>query len=394
MAMATATPALDLMETVEALSPLIREHSDRAEREKRLPQPVAEALRDAGLFRMFRPTSREGLGLDPVSEFRVAEALARVDAAAAWNVQVCSAADLYGAWFSEPASREIFGGREAVVAGAFNPRRRAEAVDGGYVVTGRTSFNSNCHGATWMIGLADVFDGDAPRLMADGQPQTLLTAIPAEECEIIDNWDTLGMCGTGSHDVAVERVFVPSARAVPFGPLERASGPYDQPVYRMAMWLTVGCHAAVALGVARAAIDDALALGSRVPAYTQGSLRDRSTVQLRLALAEGRLQGARAYFHAAHARAWEALFDRTELTIEEKARCQMASSTAVLTAREAVDLVHGCVGTAGIREGQRFERHFRDIHVITQHAFVSEARLEAVGQILLGMEPDWGFFAF
>ena len=65
-----------------------------------------------------------------------------------------------------------------------------------------------------------------------------------------------------------------------------------------------------------------------------------------------------------------------------------------LTAAEVVDLVHACVGTAGIREEQRFQRHFRDAHVITQHAFLSEARLEAVGQILFGLEPDWGFFAF
>jgi alkylation response protein AidB-like acyl-CoA dehydrogenase len=66
----------------------------------------------------------------------------------------------------------------------------------------------------------------------------------------------------------------------------------------------------------------------------------------------------------------------------------------VLTAAEVVDLVHSCVGTAGVRIEQRFQKHFRDVHVITQHAFVSEARLESVGQIMFGLDPDWGFFSF
>jgi alkylation response protein AidB-like acyl-CoA dehydrogenase len=78
--------------------------------------------------------------------------------------------------------------------------------------------------------------------------------------------------------------------------------------------------------------------------------------------------------------------------MSKKARCQLASTNVVMTAAEVVDLIHSCVGTSGIREEQRFQRYFRDAHVITQHAFVCEARLEAVGQIMFGLEQDWGFF--
>lgn len=393
MAMAeTADPGL--FEKIQELEPLIRDHASRGERERRLPKPVCDALRDAGFFRMFRPQCRGGLGLDPVSEFQVAEALARVDSATAWNVQVSNASELFAGWFSDTASQEIYGAPEAIVAGAFNPHRRAVVEPGGYRISGRTPFNSNCHGATWLIGLADVYDGEKPRLDEDGQPQTLLTATPADEVEIIDNWNTLGMCGTGSHDVQLTDVFVPAERAVPFGPLETPCAAYDNPLSRIAIWATVGCHASVALGVARAAIDGLAELGSKVPAYTENTLRDSSRVQLRLARAEGKLAAARAFFHAAFEEVWAAVKARGELALGEKARCQLASSNAVLSAAEAVDLVHSCVGTAGIRAEQDFQRHFRDAHVITQHAFVSEARLESVGQVLLGLEPDWGFFSF
>lgn len=394
MAMAATLQTEDLYRTLADLEPLIREHAVETERGKRLAAPVAAALRDAGFFRMLRPRSRGGFEMDPVSEFRVAEALARIDSAAAWNVQVCNASELFGGWFSDAASEQVFGSAGAIVAGAFNPHRRALPVEGGYRVSGRASFNSGCHGATWFIGLADVFDGKTMRVDEAGQPETLLTAIPAGECEIVENWNTLGMCGTGSHDVDVADVFVPSARAVPFGPLGEPAPAYDNPLTLLAIWATVGCHTAVALGVAQAAIDELTELGARVPAYTQSPIRDRGVVQMRLARAEGKLAAARAFFHAAFDEAWAASRARGRLEMREKARCQLASTTVALTVTEVVDLVHSCVGTAGIREEKTFQRHFRDAHVISQHAFLSEARLEDVGQIMFGLEPNWGFFHF
>jgi indole-3-acetate monooxygenase len=394
MATAERLKTEDLFEALERLAPLIRAHASEAERTKRLSPPVVDALRDAGFFRMYRPTARGGLGLGIVTALELGEALARVDGAAAWNVQVCNASELYGGWFSEAASREIFGSPDSIVAGSFNPHRHARSVEGGYRISGRTPFNSNCHAATWVIGLADVFDGDAMRVDETGQPEVLLTAIPATESRIVENWNTLGMCGTGSHDVEVVDVFVPSEHAVPFGPLDRPAPGYDTPLSRLVVWATVSAHAAVALGIAQAAIDELRALGAKVPAYTQNALRDRSRVQLRLAQAEGRLAGARAFFHLAHREAWEIAANRGPLEMQEKARCQLASTMAAQTAAEVVDLVHSCVGTSGIREELPFQRHFRDVHVITQHAFLAEARLEAVGQIMFGLEPDWGFFAF
>jgi alkylation response protein AidB-like acyl-CoA dehydrogenase len=115
---------------------------------------------------------------------------------------------------------------------------------------------------------------------------------------------------------------------------------------------------------------------------------------MRLARAAGKLAAARAFFHAAFDEAWTVAETRGRLEMREKARCQLAGTTSVLAAAEAVELVHSCVGTAGIREEQRFQRHFRDAHVITQHAFLCEARLEAVGQTMFGLEPDWAFFQF
>ena|SRR5206468_8769144 len=70
-----------------------------------------------------------------------------------------------------------------------------------------------------------------------------------------------------------------------------------------------------------------------------------------------------------------------------------AATHAVLEAAKAVDLVHAIVGASGIREEQPFSKHFRDVHVITQHGFVNASKLESFGQIRLGLPPEWPFFA-
>lgn len=389
----TPSPAGPLLDALERMGPTVREHSRRAEADRQLSEPVLSALREAGFYRMFRPVEMGGFGLDPVSEFTVAEELARLDSAAAWNVQVCNASELYGAWFSADAARAVFGCPTAIVAGSFSPRRRAVATDGGYLISGSTPFNSNSHGADWFVGLADVHDGDRLRTDADGLPITLLTAVAAGECRIVENWNTLGLGGTGSHDVEISNAFVPESRAVRFGPLTSPPPNYDNALSRMAVWATAGAHAAVAVGIARAAVEDLITLGAKVPTFTEQALCNRSRVQLRLAQAQGKLLSARSFFHDTYQAAWEAA-DRGDLSLDMKARCQLATTNAVLSCAEAVDLVHACVGTSGIRRELRFEKYFRDVHVVTQHAFLSDARLEAVGQVMFGLEPDWPFFAF
>ena len=384
----------DLFGKIEEIEPLIRENALEAERQRRLSPAVAEALRDAGLFRMFRPQSRRGLELDPVTAFRLIEAVARIDGAAGWNVGISNASEAFGAWLSDAASEEVFGAREAVLAGAFNPPRKAKVVDGGYRLTGRTSFNSNCHTATWFIGLAHVHDGDEPRFDELGNPVTLVTFVPAHESRIIENWETLGLGGTGSHDVEVSDVFVPSARAPLFVPLEKPSRAYSGPFHRVSVWSAIACNAVPALGIAQSAIDELVALGRKVPAYTERSLRDRPVVQQQLARAEGKLSAGRAFFHSAYDHVWKQTLEGRSLEMADRARCQLAASHAVLAAAEAVDLVHAAAGSTGIRNEHRFQRHFRDAHVITQHAFVGATRLEAVGQVMMGLEPDWPFFAF
>jgi indole-3-acetate monooxygenase len=374
---------------------MIRAASAKAEIERRLSPHVSEALREAGCYHLFRPRSRGGLELDPVSAFRVIEELSRIDSAAGWNPFIANASEPFGAWFSDETTAEVFGSPRSVTAGGVFPPRRAVPVEGGYRLSGRSTFNSNCHAATWIVGLAHVYDDGVERLDENGQPVALITLFPQEKAEIIDNWDTLGMRGTGSHDVNVDDLFVPAERAVPLKPLEQPSPAYSGPWHRLTMWPSVGCNAIPALGIAQAAIDEFAELATKkTPTFTTTMLKDRSIVQLRFTQAVAKVESARAYLHEAFDAAWQGALDGRSLDLAGKARLLLASSHAPMAAAEAVDLIHSLAGTAGIRNDQAFQRHFRDVHVITQHAFVSESRMEAVGQVRFGLDPNGPFLHF
>ena len=395
MQTAVRTTVDEVLGRIAELEAMIRAASAEAEIERRLSAHVAEALRDAGCYHLFRPRSRGGLELDPVSAFRVIEELSRIDSAAGWNVALANSIEPFGAWYSDAATAEIFGSTRSVMAGSFFPSRRAVPVGGGYRLSGRCTFNSNCHAATWIVGLAHVYDDGVERLDENGQPIAVITMFPREQAEIIDNWDTLGMRGTGSHDVNVDDLFVPAERAVPFKPLERPSSAYSGPWHRLTAWPSVGSNAIPALGIAQAAIDEFAELATRkTPSYTTTMLKDRSIVQLRFAQAVAKVESARAYLHEVFDAAWQGALDGRSLDLAGRARLQLASSHAPIAAAEAVDLIHSLVGTAGIRNDQAFQRHFRDVHVITQHAYICESRMEAVGQVRFGLDPNWPFLHF
>jgi alkylation response protein AidB-like acyl-CoA dehydrogenase len=388
-----AASVSSLLDAVRQIEPVIRAHAIDAERERRLSDAVVNSIRAHGLNRMMRPRALGGLEVDPITVFQVIEEISRIDSAAGWNLQLTSAADAFGAWFPDEGAKEIFGQPDTTVAGAFFPPRRAVPVDGGYCVTGQTSFASGAHQARWFMGLAHIYDGETPRLTQDGTPVTLLTMCPADDAVILDTWRTLGMRGTGSHDVLMTDVFVPTHRAALLVPLEKPGCSFEGPLYKLTAWAAIAIIAPVTLGIARAAIDDLIELaGQKTPSYLAKPLRNRTTVQAVVGEAEATLGAGRAYLYEALREVWDKALQGYMIDMPGKMKLQLAATYAAAASAKAVDLVHAAAGTTAIRDEHRFQRHFRDVHTITQHAYTSASRYESGGQFFLGVPIEWPFY--
>ena len=115
---------------------------------------------------------------------------------------------------------------------------------------------------------------------------------------------------------------------------------------------------------------------------------------LQVAEAEATLGAGRAYLYATFQENWDVALQGAALTLERKLKMQLATFHAIVCATTAVDLAHAAAGTSSIRNEFKFQQYFRDVHTITQHAFVSASRYESTGALMLGEESDWGFFAF
>jgi hypothetical protein len=128
---------------------IIAKHVDTTERNRRLAPQVVDALRAAGLFRLFTPRALGGLEVDPVTFARVVEEVSTFDSAVGWAFQVNT-----GAWWTSRMSpdgvAELFAdGPDLMMAASFAPPHRADEVPGGYRITGRGPLASGIHDSQW-----------------------------------------------------------------------------------------------------------------------------------------------------------------------------------------------------------------------------------------------------
>ena len=385
-----------LIEAARRIAPVIREHNQEAERERRLSPPVLAALHEAGLLRMFTPRSLGGLETDPLTRALVTEEISGHDTAAGWTLFNPLDWAYLCARLPDEGAEEIYGrGTNVVIAAQFGRPMQAAPVQGGYRITGRAPFVSNCHDANW-IATSAVIAGDQTRPDDKGEPALVMVYLPRESCQVIDTWHVIGMRGTGSNDVAVTDVFVPTARTFPIVPEFTPGSHYRGPLYRFPI---IGISASslppLILAVARRAIDEVSTLAQgKVPVARSTPLRERASAQAKLARAEAALRAGRVLLYDTLSEAWQATVAGDALSLRQKADLLLAMTHAVSSAAEAVELMYSAAGTSGIYTTSPLERCFRDVQVLKHHTFGAETRYETVGQVYLGLPPDFPFVVF
>jgi alkylation response protein AidB-like acyl-CoA dehydrogenase len=387
----------DLLGAVDRIRPIVEGHAHSAETNRQLSDIVYEAMHRAGLFAMLAPKAHGGLELHPVEAMRVWEAVARIDSAAAWNLVMNQAISSYAAWLPAEGACEVFRHGPATTAGAFNPPGTAKRADGGWRITGRVPFCSGCHQAQWLSMPVVETDGNRPLVdPATGQPKTFATFFPRSAATILDTWHTVGMRGTGSTDLAVQDLFVPDRLTAPICPLDKPAPGFEGPLFRMWPWTAILGEATVSVGVAAAAVDEAVQLcKTKTPAYNATPLREQQLVQFQMGKAKSLVEASRdTLYRAASAAFDETSLSKTRLSSDAKVRLQLAVSFAAEASAEAVRYVNDAVGASSIRTGSPFERHFRDVHVLLQHSSKSGARYGSAGRLMFGLENNWVWLNF
>ncbi|MBV1797415.1 acyl-CoA dehydrogenase family protein [Siccirubricoccus sp. G192] len=370
------------------LIPLLEAEGPKIERLRELTPAVLEALYAADFFRLLTPREIGGAAL-PLPDFAlVTEALAEGDASAAWIICQSNVSAMSSATALAPeVARGFFGDRRSGLAwGARNGTARAVAVAGGYRVTGAWDFGSGSRHTPLLGAHVAVFLPDGtPRLRPDGSRDDRTVLFPHSAARIIDDWQSIGLRGTGSDSYGVEDLFIPEAHACM----------RDRPEARrqhgtLSLFASNLCYASgfcgVSLGVARGLLDRlmALARGKTARAGTQAMCDDHA-VQLQVAGLEARWRAARHYLHGTLRETWAAAEATGALTLDQRMALRLATTHAIGEATEVSVACYRAAGTTAVLAGNPFERRFRDAMSVSQHLQGTPWHMEMVGRHLLGV---------
>ena len=207
-----------------------------------------------------------------------------------------------------------------------------------------------------------------------------------EELDIQDNWHVSGLKGTGSSDYIAQDVWVPMER---MGTQANAQSFAGERILRFPRFglLSTPCGA-IALGMARAAIDEVSYVAEeKTPQGSRRTLSERPVLHKDLAIFETELRAARALLFNTVDEVWDKV-ERLSPTLEDRLALRTANVHAMSSAVKVIDRMYTIVGGSSVFEHSPLQRHFRDVHVASQHMMVSESVMELAGRVLMGLDDQ------
>ena len=344
-------------------------HAEQTERERRVPPEVVDEMKRAGMFRALQSRRFGGLESEPSDFFGAIIELGKACPSTAWILGIMGIHQFELANLPLDLQQEILGEEpDTLISSSYAPQGTVEAVEGGFVLNGQWKSSSGVDHATWV-----VLGGIEPARGPEGQPVPRIFYLPLSDVKVLDDWHVMGLGGSGSTSVVLERVFVPQRRSSVRGGFqgrdESAPRVNDAPLYRLPqglMYILPG--AAPVIGAAHGAYASFIAqIKKRRPRLDGKSAMEDPFVQSRVARAK-------------------LLIDRAELqvmrSIDEMTATVEAGDTigAADFARylwdfsrpgeecsEAVRLLFETMGASAVYATNPLQRFYRDVLTMRQH---------------------------
>lgn len=366
------------------LGGVIRDAQREMDEARRMPDHLAARFAEAGFFRMCVPRVYGGGEARVRDLVETLEALAEADASAAWVAMIGATTGALAAYLEPDAARDVFGDAHNIVTGVYAPMGRAVEEEGAYRVSGQWKWNSGGQNSHWIAGGCLITEGGKPKPTATGAPVMRLMIAPRADVRHIDTWRTGGLRGTGSGDMAMADVRVPSARSVS---LTDDKPRIDAPLYAFPAFglLALGI-AAVASGNARGALTDFAAAMTAKRAPNGRSLAERGTTQALYAQTQGEYAAARALLYQEIDAAWAEAETGAALSAPQRAALRLAATHMTRTAAAIVRRLQDFAGGASVFLDDPLQRRLGDAQTATAHIMVAPMTYELIGRVLLSGE--------
>jgi Acyl-CoA dehydrogenase, C-terminal domain/Acyl-CoA dehydrogenase, N-terminal domain len=373
-----------MLDRARALVPRLAERAPAAAAARRLPDETIADFRAAGIMRILQPR-RFGGRQGRFSLFsRIVEELTYGCASSAWVYAVLGEHQWIIASYPEQAQIDVWGDDpEAVASSSLAPRVPAKRVPGGWRLSGRYPFSSGCDHAQW--GIIGAFLGEA------GDPRHVAyLLVPLAEVDIVDDWQVLGLLGTGSRSLVLRDVFVPEHRSVWLRELYAGTPPGvlvhpDYPLLRAPRGFLVPYSLPpVSIALGHRALD--IVCGALPSRLSRGvtNVAASEVVQMAVGEASAAIDIATLLLRTGRQSSTAAVDSGREITEAEVLRARRDMTFAQHQVGWALDRLCEVIGARWVYDTDPLQAIRRDVMtLLTHHAASRQAAMVPYGRMLL-----------
>ncbi len=378
----------EIINNVEAILPELKRLSSEAEQSCRLPSEMVSLLKKAGCFRMCMPKTWGGPELTSLQQIQVIEKLSSVSSEAGWCVMIGSDSGIYSGYLDKDVAETLYPSLDMVQAGWVYPGGKAIDMGNSYRVTGQWTFGSGIQHADRIVAGCVVFKDGKPSVLEDGRKEWIVVIGKQEDFSIVDNWDTTGLRGTGSHDYMTRNRIFPKEHSFSF---------LNDAVRDGVLWSRNDAFlrkmSGIPLGVCRSALDFSYQyLEEKRDFNTQELFRSSAKVQETMGRCELKYSSAKAYMNQALEKQWDMLSKGQSLDNKIRADVWLSRVNVFRTCREVIVELYDMIGGSAIRVGKTpLDKALRDSNTWCQHVVGKESGIEASGNLLLNDKVSLGF---
>jgi len=381
-----------LLDAARELVPLLAARARQTESERRVAPDVVARFREAGLFRLMQPARFGGYEYG----FREFIEVNRVTGRGCGSTSWCLSLGMVHQWliglFPLEAQADVWAkSRDAICAVSYAPSGTLRTAAGGWMASGTWSWLSNVDNSEWYILGAQVPAADG------GRAEAGFVLVPAEDCDIVDDWHAVGLQGTGSKSIRIRgEAFVPAHRMLSFAAASSGTAPgtavNPNPGFRIPFLATVPlCLATPAIGIVEGAIDSFVEwVGART---TRGAVAGGGSRMADFAQVQSRIGEAAALVDAAYlvvdrdTRDVEARVASGEsIPVDIRVRNRRGHAFCAHLAAQAATALFEATGGAGLMLESAIQRAWRDTHAIARHISLNWDGVSAMyGQSRFGL---------
>lgn len=372
---------LTILEKVKKLATELESKSTQSEELGKLPLDVVEMIRENGLFTMKLAAELGGLDTDIITYMDVIEELSRIDGAIGWNTMIGnSAIGRPGAFLPKSAIDVIFKDDKIPLAASVpSPSGKATITQGGFTLTGTWYFSSGINQSTWVSG-GFIVENETPIT-----PR--IACMPASSLSIHNNWQVMGLKGTGSSSYSADELFIPENFTFPVNDeIPLRGGPMN---YLGRPGFVTIDHAAVALGIAKRSLETIIQISkTKLRGYNSDrkSISDRGYFKRDIGYAHTKLAAARSLVKQAHIKGWE--YTTKQKVPPPLIQSEMRNSGVYATAvsEEVSQIAFKYGGGDALYSNNILQKCFRDVNATGQHMMVNMSSYENYANFLLEIE--------